>query len=87
MKVAVASLVEYHRQRRVAPHGPSGETIDWAWCLEAWERLGRPTIYPAPGDPIYDLSLYLYPERLTPEKRAGIVAWLQAQAPLQKSRP
>lgn len=73
-------LLAYHRKRGVALRGPGGEPVDWPWCLEAWDRLGRPVIYPAPDNPIYDLSLYLYTEKLTPERRAGIAAWLKAQA-------
>ena len=72
--------VEHHRRRGIPLHGPAGEPIDWAWCLGAWDRLGRSVIYPAVGGSVYDLSLYLYPERLAPERRAGIAAWLKAQA-------
>ena len=38
---------------------------------------GRPVVYAAPGDPFYDLSLYMYPERLSSQKLQGIVTWLE----------
>lgn len=65
-------LLEHHKKR--------GTPEGWLWCLGTWHKVGKPTVY-APGGPYYDLSLYLYPERLSPDRRAGIASWLKAQAP------
>lgn len=69
--------VAHHRKRGVVLRGPDGRVIDWLWCLSTWDKLGRPVIYAEPRDPFYDLSLYMYPERLSPRKLQGIAAWLE----------
>jgi len=67
----------YHKKRGVVLRGPDGRVIDWLWCLSMWDKLGRPVVYAAPGDPFYDLSLYMYPEKISPRQLQGIVAWLE----------
>jgi len=69
--------IAHHRKRGVTLRGLDGRVIDWLWCLSTWDKLGRPVAYAAPGDPFYDLSLYMYPERLSPRKLQGIVTWLE----------
>ncbi|MBA7679873.1 hypothetical protein ES703_88178 [subsurface metagenome] len=67
----------YHKKRGVVLRGPDGRVIDWLWCLSMWDKLGRPVVYAGPRDPFYDLSIYVYPERLSPQKLQGIAAWLE----------
>ncbi len=78
VKTLIEMLITYHKKRGVVLRGPDGVVIDWPWCLSTWDKLGRPVVYAAPGDPFYDLSLFMYPERLSPQKLQGIVAWLEA---------
>lgn len=73
----IETWLAYHRKRRVVLRGPDGRVIDWLWCLSTWDKLGRPVVYATPGDPFYDLSLYMYPERLSPRKLQGIATWLK----------
>lgn len=75
--IPIETLIAYHIKRGVKLQGPDGRAIDWPWCLIMWDKLGRPVVYAAPGDPFYDLSLYMYPERLSPQKLQGIVTWLE----------
>lgn len=57
---------------------PSQErAVDWTWCVSTWHKLGRPVIYLGSGDAIYDLTLYMYPAKLTPSRLRGIAAWLE----------
>ena len=65
------------KAKRDGIRGADGKEIDWQWCLTTWDKLGRPVIYAGPNDPIYDLSLYIYPEKLSPLRLQGIVTWLE----------
>lgn len=73
----IEKLIAYHKKRGVVLRGPDGQIVDWPRCLSTWDKLGRPVVYAAPEDPFYDLSLYMYPERLSPQKLQGIVTWLE----------
>jgi len=73
----IETWLAYHRKRGVVLRGPDGRVIDWLWCLTTWDQLGRPVVNAAPRDPFYDLSLYMYPERLSPQKLQGISTWLE----------
>lgn len=75
--IPIEMLLAHHRKRGVVLRGPDGRVIDWPRCLSTWDKLGRPVVYAAPGDPFYDLSLYFYPEKLSPQKLQGIAAWLE----------
>lgn len=64
------------------PDSPSQErAVDWTWCLSTWHKLGRPVVYLGSGDAIYDLSFYMYPEKLAPSRLRGIAAWLKELMP------
>ena len=76
-KALIEKLIAYHKKRGVTLRGPDDREIDWPWCLSTWEKLGRPVVYAAPGGPFYDLALYMYPEKISPEKLQGIAAWLE----------
>lgn len=73
----IKAWLVYHRKRGVILRGTNGRIIDWLWCLSTWDKLGRPVVYAAPRDPFYDLSLYFYPEKLSPQKLQGIITWLE----------
>lgn len=73
----IETWLAHHRRRGVILQGPDGRVIDWLWCLSTWDKLGRPVVYAAPCDPFYDLSLYMYPEKISPRQLQGIVAWLK----------
>ncbi|MBA7579244.1 hypothetical protein ES708_21113 [subsurface metagenome] len=77
VKTLIEDRIVRHKKRGVVLRGPDGRVIDWLWCLSTWDKLGRPVVYAGPGDPFYDLSLYMYPERLSPQKLQGIAAWLE----------
>jgi len=59
---------------------PDGRVVNWAWCLTTWHKLGRPVIHVGDRDNIFDLSLYLYPEKISPQRLLGIVNWLQTHS-------
>ncbi|GAJ06606.1 unnamed protein product, partial [marine sediment metagenome] len=59
--VPIEKLIAYHKKRGVVLRGTDGRIIDWRWCLSTWGKLGKPVVYACPGDPFYDLSLYMYP--------------------------
>ena len=73
--IPIERWMAHHRKRKITLRGTDGRLINWPWCLFMWDELGRPVIYA--GDPIYDLSLYMYPEKLSPQKLQGIVTWLE----------
>ncbi|GAI91617.1 unnamed protein product, partial [marine sediment metagenome] len=73
----IETWIAHHRKRRVVLRGPDGRIIDWLWCLSTWDKLGRPVVYASPGDPFYDLSLYMYPEKISSRQLQGIAAWLE----------
>lgn len=75
--IPIEKWLTHHRKRGVKLQGPDGRVIDWLRCLSIWDKLDRPVVYAAPGDPFYDLSLYMYPEKLSPQRLDGIVIWLE----------
>jgi len=75
--IPIETWIAHHRKRGIVLRGPEGQLIDWLWCLSTWDRLGRPVVYAALGDPFYNLSLYMYPEKIAPRQLQGIVAWLK----------
>lgn len=75
--IPIEDWIAHHRKRGVVLQGSDGRLIDWLWCLSTWDKLGRPVVYAAPGDPFYNLSLYMYPEKISPRQLQGIVAWLK----------
>lgn len=75
--IPIDKLMAHHRKRKVTLRGIDGRVINWSRCLAMWDKLGKPVIYAGPNDPIYDLSLYLYPEKLSPLKLQDIIAWLE----------
>ena len=76
-RARIETAIAHHRKRDVPLQGDDGRVIDWSWCLSTWDKLGRPIVYATPEDPVYDLSLYMYPERLSPGKLQGIATWLE----------
>lgn len=56
---------------------PDGRVVNWAWCLSIWDSIGRPVIHAGDNDNIFDLSLFLFPERVSPKRLGGIVSWLE----------
>lgn len=54
-----------------------GRAVDWQWCLCTWDRIGRPVVHAGPNDNIFDLSLFLYPEKVSPKRLEAIVNWLE----------
>ena len=76
-EIPIAELMAYHRKRRVTLRETDGQIINWSRCLAIWDKLGRPVVYAEPGDPLYDLSLYFYPEKLSSWKLQGIADWLK----------
>ena len=83
-QIPIKTWLAYHKKRGVALRGPDGQVINWLWCLFTWDKLGRPVVYAAPGDPFYDLSLYFYPEKLSPQRLQGIVSWLEKHSVTNK---
>jgi len=53
---------------------PDGRILNWRWCLLAWTRLGKPCMTEIKE---LDISLYLYPEKLSIQKLQLIVDWLE----------
>jgi hypothetical protein len=56
---------------------PDGRLLDWKWCMDTWDKIGRPVIHAGDNDNIFDLSLFLYAEKLSPKRLEGIVIWLE----------
>jgi len=53
---------------------PDGRVLDWQWCLSTFTKLGHPCMVEIQE---YDISVYLYPEKLSPKKLQQIVDWLE----------
>jgi len=53
---------------------PDGRILNWQWCLLTWAKLGKPCMTEIKE---LDISLYLYPERLSAQKLGLIVDWLE----------
>lgn len=53
---------------------PDGRILNWQWCLLTWTKLGKPCMTEIKE---LDISLYLYPEKLSTQKLQLIVDWLE----------
>lgn len=83
--IPIERWMAHHRKRKVILRGVDGRPINWPWCLFVWDKLGRPIVYAAPGDPFYDLLLYMYPEKISPRQLHGIVVWLEEHSGMKMS--
>jgi hypothetical protein len=53
---------------------PDGRILNWQWCLSTWIKLGKPCMTEIKE---LDISLYMYPGRLSAQKLGLIVDWLE----------
>lgn len=56
---------------------PDGRRLDWQWCLSTWSKVGKPIVHVGDKDNIFDLSMILYPKKLSSERLQRIVSWLE----------